>query len=98
MEGEVTEAARRDNVLRVGEACPGGQIRSCWCDRGQVGAGRRVVGEAKMRLTSIVYGGRRSGSETERGWGEHVSLGKAQLKMQFDSTCEVVKMFGQDVT
>lgn len=31
--------------------------------------------------------------------GENVYLWeKAQLKMQFDSTCEVVKMFGQDVT
>lgn len=41
-----------------------------------MGVKRRVVGEAKMRLTNIVYGGRRSGSETERGWGERVSLGK----------------------
>lgn len=63
-----------------------------------MGVGRRVVGEAKTRLTNIVYRGGRSGSETERGWGERVSLGKAQLKMQFDSTCKVVKMFGQDVT
>lgn len=34
----------------------------------------------------------------EKGWGELVSLGKAPLKMQFDSTCKVVEMFGQDVT
>lgn len=27
-----------------------------------------------------------------------MSLGKAQLEMQLDSTCEVVKRFGQDVT
>lgn len=61
-------------------------------------AGRRVVGEAKPGLTNIVYRGRRCGLGTERGWGERVSLGKAQLKMQCDSTCKVVKMFGQDVT
>lgn len=30
--------------------------------------------------------------------GRTCILGKAQLKMQFDSTCKVVKMFGQDVT
>lgn len=60
--------------------------------------GWRVVDEAKMRLTNIVYGDRRSGSGVERGGGERVSLGKAQLKMQFDSTCKVVKMdVAQDV-
>lgn len=52
----------------------------------------------KRDLTNLGSGGRRAGSETERGWGERVSLGMARLKMQFDSTCEVVKMFGQDVT
>lgn len=52
----------------------------------------------KRDLTNLGSGGRRTGSETERGWGERVSLGMARLKMQFDSTCEVVKMFGQDVT
>lgn len=34
----------------------------------------------------------------ERGWGERVSLGEAQLEMQLDSTGKVVKVFGQDVT
>lgn len=31
-----------------------------------MGVGRRVVGDAKLRLTNIVYRGRRSGSEMER--------------------------------
>lgn len=69
-----------------------------WGDRGQVGWDRGVQVKLKRNLTNIGCGGRRAGSETERGWGERVSLGKAQLKMQFDSTCEVLKMFGQDVT
>lgn len=43
-----------------------GVIRSCWCDEGQVGVGWRVAGDAKLRLTNIVYRGRRSGSEMER--------------------------------
>jgi len=52
----------------------------------------------KTGLTSAVCGGRSCGSERERGWGEGVSLGKAQLTMQLDSTCEAAEVFGQDVT
>lgn len=69
-----------------------------WGDRGQVGWDGGVQVKLQRDLTNIGSGGRRAGSETERGRGERVSLGKAQLKMQFDSSCEVVKMFGQDVT
>lgn len=60
--------------------------------------GRRVVGEAGTSRTGTVCGGRRSGSEAEGGRGAGVSLGKAQLKVQFDSTGEAAKVFGQDVT
>lgn len=67
-------------------------------DRGQVGWDRGMQVRLQRDLTNIGSGGRRAGSGTERGWGERVSLGKAQLKMQFDSSCEVAKMFGQDVT
>lgn len=60
----------------------------------------RGDGGMQVRLQRALTG---TGSRQE-GWverredGEKVFLGEARLKRRFDSTCQVVKRFGQDVT
>lgn len=43
-----------------------------------MGVGWRVAGDAKLRLTNIVYRGRRSGSEMER-MGRRCVFGKGPI-------------------
>lgn len=63
---EVTEAAGPSSSV-CGKTYPGGQSLKVWGDGGQVGWDGGMQVKLQRELTSIGSGGRRAGSETERG-------------------------------